>query len=112
MPKGDRGLKMPDKILCHFWEWFSKYLPAMALAVFGAVVHALNDHADEWSWKRFLVGIGTACFIGLVMCYILEPMDVPDTSKSAAIAISGYLSNDVLRAILQKARRKIDLFRG
>ncbi len=104
--KGRRN-KMPGELWTQFCEWIHRYFPAMCLAAFGTIVHALNEHNDEWSWKRFVIGIVTAFFVGLLMCYLLDPMDISPSSKSVAIAISGYLSNDVLRAVSEKMRKKI-----
>jgi hypothetical protein len=39
-------------------------------------------------------------------------MTISPSSKSVAIAISGCLSNDVLRAVTEKMKKKIDIYRG
>ncbi len=103
---------MPQDLLKQFGEWIHRYFPAMCLAAFGTVIHALNEHHDRWSWKRFVIGIVTAFFVGLIMCYLLDPMSIPPSSKSVAIAISGYLSNDVLRTVSDKWLGKIKDFKG
>lgn len=98
---------MPKDLVGQFFEWLHRYFPAMCLAAFGTIVHALNEHHDEWSWKRFGIGLATAFFVGLIMSCLLEPMSIPPSSKSAAIAISGYLSNDVLRTVADRWLGKI-----
>ncbi len=100
---------MPKETFTSLLDWLHKYSPAMALAAFGSLVAALNDHRSEWSWTEFLVGLLTAAFVGFLVCAALEPFKLPESSKAVTISISGYLSGHVLQLFVAKIKKYIEV---
>ncbi len=93
------------------WESLIALIPVIFLAAVGGAVSSLNRPKDEFSWWFFLIGIVTAVFVGLVIHFLLQTTDLQDGIQSAAIAISGYASRDVLyllkKYFLNKAKKEL-----
>lgn len=86
---------MPD-CLREFLSELIALTPVILLSVFGGVVSYINTPKRYFSWWFMLVGVVTAAFVGLVVNFLLATTSLPDGIKSAAIAVSGYASRDVL----------------
>lgn len=90
-----------------FLDWLEVTLPAMMLAVFGATVRAIRDNAEHWLWKDYFAGIVLAMFVGYVVDCILGSTGISIRARGPAIAVSGFLSGEVLRAIKRIYEKRI-----
>ncbi|MCP4683385.1 MAG: hypothetical protein GY864_13725 [Desulfobacterales bacterium] len=101
---------MPD-CMREFLTELAKLAPVVFLSVFGGVVSYINKPKDEFSWCFMLVGVVTAAFVGIVVHYLLQSTSFPPGIKSAAIAVSGYASRDVLfllkKRLLKTAKKEL-----
>ncbi len=91
---------MPD-CLREFLAEAAKLAPVLFLSVLGGVVAQINRPREQFSWWWLLVGVVAAAFVGIVVHLLLVSTSFPPGVKSAAIAVSGYASRDVL-SILKK----------
>ena len=88
-------------------QYVSDSLLAIIVAVFGGVIHSLNNKPDKWSWGWFLTGLLTAAFAGLVMDGILEYFNVTGKIYVAILSMAGFSSNDLLIAIRKRLVKEI-----
>ncbi|MCP4021576.1 MAG: hypothetical protein GY729_07025 [Desulfobacteraceae bacterium] len=92
---------MPEwikELVNNFWP----ILTVVGLPAIGGAVSYLNKSKKEFSLWSLCVGMLTAGFVGLVVHYLLQSMNMHMGVKSAIIGISGYASRDVL--LLLKTR--------
>jgi len=90
--------------LCHF---INDTFPAILLACFGGAVNMLNNKGSTFTWRWFFIGIFTAGFVGLVMDALLCGYGVSSHVRTAALAISGYSANDMLKVLREKLLKKV-----
>ena len=102
------GAKVCSELMECFWGFIRDATPAMVTATFGSIAHALLEHKDEWSWKEFGIGIFVAAFVGWLLSRALETTGFPESMKSAAIAIGGYSSKDVIRLVSLAYTKKLE----
>ena len=88
-------------------QYVSDSLLAVIVAVFGGVIHSLNNKPDKWSWGWFLTGLLTAAFAGLVMDGILEYFRVTGKIYVAILSMAGFSANDILIAIRTRLVKEI-----
>jgi len=86
---------MPD-FLKEIVTGFGKLLPVLLLSATGGAVAYLNKPKEQFSFWFLLIGTLTAAFVGVIVHLLLQSTGFPEGIKSAAIAISGYASRDVL----------------
>ena len=88
-------------------QYVSDSLLAIIVAVFGGLIHSINNKPDKWSWGWFLTGLLTAAFAGLVMDGILEYFHVTGKIYVAILSMAGFSSNDILIAIRKRLVKEI-----
>lgn len=88
-------------------QYVSDSLLAVIVAVFGGVIHSLNNKPDKWSWGWFLTGLLTAAFAGLIMDGILEYFNVTGKIYIAILSMAGFSANDLLIAIRKRIIKEI-----
>lgn len=88
-------------------QYVSDSLLAVIVAVFGGVIHSLNNKPDKWSWGWFLTGLLTAAFAGLIMDGILEYFNVTGKIYVAILSMAGFSANDLLIAIRKRIIKEI-----
>lgn len=88
-------------------QYVSDSLLAVIVAVFGGVIHSLNNKPDKWSWGWFLTGLLTAAFAGLIMDGILEYFHVTGKIYVAILSMAGFSANDILMAIRKRLVKEI-----
>ncbi|MCK5312914.1 MAG: phage holin family protein [Desulfobacteraceae bacterium] len=86
---------------------FMSLMPVVVLSAVGGAVAYLNDQGKNFSWFFFLIGIVTAGFVGVVVHFLLLSTGFSPGLKSAAIAISGYASREVLGVLKNRILRKV-----
>jgi len=87
----------------------SDLITTILIAISGGAVHAVNNKPGRWSWRRFVTGIITAAFAGLVMNFILEGLGVSEKTRVAIVGMAGYAAHDLLEVLKQ---RLITLVKG
>lgn len=88
-------------------QYVSDSLLAVIVAVFGGVIHSLNNKPDKWSWGWFLTGLLTAAFAGLIMDGILEYFNVTGKIYVAILSMAGFSANDLLIAIRKRIIKEV-----
>lgn len=110
--EGDRSMfedvyETLGRLVHMFLDWIEVTLPAMMLAVFGATVRAINEHSGRWLWHEYFAGIALAMFVGYAVDCTLSSLGLPMRARSLAIAVSGYLSSEVMQALERVYEKKI-----
>lgn len=81
------------------YEIAKSLTPVLVLSGLGGVVRMLNTNGRRFSVARYMAGITTAIFAGIVLHYLLMDFGVPTGLSHAAIAIVGYVSRDFLEIV-------------
>jgi hypothetical protein len=94
-------------ILKQVAEWFT---PA-TLAGFGGLARSIvgRQKNEPYNWKIGLGEIIIAMFAGITVHLMLTEMNIPESCKSAAVAMAGYSAREILnilRAIAIKRLKK------
>ncbi|MCP3943229.1 MAG: hypothetical protein GY710_17320 [Desulfobacteraceae bacterium] len=101
---------MPE-YLRNFFSELSLLIPVALLSILGGVVNYINKPKEQFSLWIMLAELITALFVGLVVHFLLQSTSLPPGIKSAVIALSGYVSRDVLfllkRFFLSKIKKEL-----
>lgn len=77
-------------------------ITAILIAMCGGAVHAANDKPERWCWRRFVAGIITAAFAGIVMNFIVGGLGISEKTRVALVGMAGYAAHDLLEVLKQQ----------
>ena len=89
------------------YEIAKTLIPIFVLSGLGGIVRLLNTRGLKFSVGRYLAGISTAVFAGVVLHYLMLDFSVPMGLRHACIAIVGYVSRDFLEIVSDRLLKKI-----
>lgn len=83
----------------------------VTLAVFGAIVRELKDHNKrQLVVLDFVIGAVVAGFLGLVVHFIAQWLDLNPNLAAAAGAIVGYIGYPILDTAAKVIRTKVESY--
>ncbi len=76
-------------------------LPPVLLAVFGGFTRTLvgKQRNESYNWRVGLTEMSIAAFAGVVIHLLLSEFKMPESCKSAAVAIAGYSAREILNLL-------------
>jgi hypothetical protein len=84
-------------------------LVPVLLAVFGGVVRVLHD-GRSCSWRRMLVSVLTAGFVGLIIFLVLQEVQASGSMTGAACGVGGYAGGDLLNTLARRVCKAAEKF--
>ncbi|MGE4469346.1 MAG: phage holin family protein [Desulfovibrio sp.] len=99
---------MPDRIKSLLDQGLVLLMP-LVLAVLGGVVRALHD-GKKCSWRRMLVSVLTAGFVGLLIFLVLQEVEASGSLTGAACGVGGYAGGDLLNTLARRVCRAAEKF--